>query len=299
MTASAAPAPAPNPAPSPARASDPAPNPAPAPAPAAADWTAGLSPEHLSYVQTKKYDSPGAVVAARIAAEKLLGVPAENILKLPTEDTPEAWATIHDRLGRPKSAGEYGLEKMLPEGHDATFAKTAGEWLHKAGLNTKQAQAITGEWNKYVADQQAVAVAKRQETDAVQRVALKAEWAGEFDNRFKIAKGAAERFGMSEPQLQALSDTMGPAMALKFLHNIGAKLGVEPDFVQGDRQVGFNGLTPDDAKAKIKAAQNDLGWQKKWKDGDAAARKEYRDWHNIAYPAANVSPFEAKVAPRT
>ena len=72
-----------------ASAAAPASTPAPAaPAgvtagPANFDWnSAGLSAEHLQYVQTKGYKNPADVVVARIAAEKIIGARSGRDMKL-------------------------------------------------------------------------------------------------------------------------------------------------------------------------------------------------------------------------
>lgn len=264
------------------------------------DWkSVGLSDDNFQYVQAKSYQNVDAVVTARRAAEKLIGVLENQIIKLPQDDKPESWAPIYERLGRPKSAGEYGLEKLVPEGQDATFAKTAAEWLHAEGLNTKQAQGITGKWNKFVADQQAAAAAKQQETEALQRSQIKAEWADQFEERFKVAQGAAEKFGMTADQLEGLKTAMGPAHALKFLHAIGAKLGVEPGFVQGNREGGF-GVTPAEAVAKIAAAKQDPAFRKRLAEKDMQATADWRMWHKIGYPhgEVNTSPTHQGIVRR-
>ena len=103
-----------------------------------------------------------------------------------------------------------------------------------------------------------------------------------------VCARAAEKFGMTAAQLEALKTSMGPAHALKFLHAIGAKLGVEPGFVQGNREGGF-GVTPAEAVAKIAAAKQDPAFRKRLAEKDMQATADWRMWHKIGYPQGEVN----------
>lgn len=260
---------------------------APTPAaPAAFDWGQhGLDAETTTYVGAKGWKSPADVVASYRGAEKLLGVPAEQVIKLPQgEISPEQFGQIADRLGRPKDAAGYELTKLVPTGGDPKFADAAAAEFHKHGLTAKQAQELTKWWNGTAADMakaQSEATAQR---DSQQVAALKAEWGAEFDTRAALVDKAAEAFGMKAEEVNALKSAMGPKGAMQFLHNIGAKLGVSDTFVNGEGAVPSFGGTPDQAKTEIAALKQDKVFMEKYFKGDVASKQRMQALMMRAYP---------------
>src|SRR5580693_1633942 len=89
---------------------------APAGGAAAAPWYqgAGADAETVGFWDNKGWskDAPDkiAIEATKRARqlESHYGVPAEQLLKLPRADAgPEAWRSIHERLGAPKESKDY------------------------------------------------------------------------------------------------------------------------------------------------------------------------------------------------
>ncbi len=257
--------------------------------PAAFDWAgAGLDTDSLGYVQTKGFKDPAAVLGSYRNLEKLHGVPAEQLVKLPGADAkPEDWAPIYDKLGRPKTADMYDVP--LPEGDTGEFAKTAKGWFHEAGLSVRQAKAVAEKWNEHVTSvvktQTEAATAAAEQAVA----ALKTEWGTAFDANSALVDKAAETFGMTKDQLQALKQVMGPAGAMKFVHGLGTKLGVDDTMVGGGGQpAGFGRMTPEQARSQILQRQNDKAFIARFASGDADARREMDNLHAMAYPGDTI-----------
>lgn len=256
---------------------------------AAFDWSkSGLDTDTLGYVQTKGFKDPAAVLGSYRNLEKLHGVPAEQLLKLPGADAkPEDWAGVYDKLGRPKTADMYDIP--LPEGDTGEFAKIARDWFHESGLSVKQAKGVVEKWNAHVAttmkaqaDATALAQTKAQSD-------LKAEWGDKFDANATLVDKAAEAFGMKKPEFDALKQAMGPAGAMKFLHNIAVKMGVDDTITTGGgKPAGFGRMSPEQAQAQILAKRNDLAFGKRFASGDADARREMNELHAAAYPGDTI-----------
>ena len=70
-----------------------------------------------------------------------MGLPADQILRLPKADDAEGMMKVYDRLGRPAKPEEYKLPKVAHRTPEAE--KAAQEWFHKAGLTTSQAAKVT------------------------------------------------------------------------------------------------------------------------------------------------------------
>lgn len=272
-TPTPAPAPTPSPAPSPA-------------APAAFDWSQhGLDADTTSYVSGKGWKSPADVVASYRGAEKLLGVPAEQVIKLPQgEMTQEQFTQIADRLGRPKEAAGYELGKLVPTGGDTKFADAAAAEFHKHGLTAKQAQELTKWWNGQAASVTQAQKDATAQRDSQQVSALKAEWGADFEAKAALVDKAAEAFGMKADDINALKAAMGPKGAMTFLHNIGTKLGVSDTFVDGEGHNPSFGGTPDQAKNEINALKQDKAFMEKYFKGDMASKQRMQALMARAYP---------------
>lgn len=254
------------------------------------DWSGhGLDADTSSYVTAKGWKGPGDVVASYRGIEKLMGVPADQVIKLPqgTDITPEQWNTnVYDRLGRPKEVAEYKPHEWVPQGGDAKFAEAAAGWFHEQGLNPRQAKALATKWNEYSAGMQKTVNDGRATKDAAEVAALKSEWGNNFDGNSQLVDKAAEQFGMNPAQIGALKEAMGPAAAMKFLHNIGAKMGTSDSFVRSDASNPsfYGGMSPDQAKQEIATLKADKGFMQKYTHGDADAKKRFTELHQRAYP---------------
>jgi hypothetical protein len=257
---------------------------------AAFDWNTTITDEGVrGWVTSKGFKDPAALAQSALNQEKLLGVPADQIIRMPKDDNADAWNAVYDRLGRPKDAKDYGLP--VPEGDKGEFAATAASWFHEAGLNGKQARAVATKWNEFVAAQTKAHTEATQARDADQLKALKSEWGPQFDAAMGLVDKAAATFGIPAEGVAALKDKLGPAVTAKILHSIGSKLGVEGEFVGGEGNRGsnnFGAMTPEQAQAEIRAKRNDAAFSRRFAAGDAEARAEMKKLHKLAYPGDTV-----------
>lgn len=246
-------------------------------------WYGGFQDTELrGYAELKGWKEPSEVVNSYRNLEKLHGVPAEQLLKLPKDDTDkDGWNKVYDRLGRPAKAEDYKLP-TLP-GDNGEFAKVISAAMYEAGIPAKAAQHIAKVNNEFIQKAMAGAQQVRTEKFAQEHTALMKEWGEAADKNSQVVDGVAQQLGIDEKALTALRDVMGPAGAMKFLYNIGAKLG-EDRFVTGGSQ-GFNGaLSPAAAQARIAQLRQDKEFANKYLNGDAAAKDELERLHKMAYP---------------
>ena len=239
------------------------------------------------WVTAKGFKDPGALAQSALNQEKLLGVPADQVVKLPKPEDVAGWNAVYDKLGRPKEPKDYGLP--VPEGDKGEFAGEASKWFHEAGLSGKQARTVAEKWNAHVAAAQKAHADAQAAVEIEQGKALRAAWGPQFDANVKVVDAAAKSFGMTAEQLTALKAVMGPSAAMKFMHTIGSKLGVEGDFVIGDNKPGggnFN--TPEGAQARIAALKQDKAWVTRFVAGDSEARAEMKKLHKAAFPCDTV-----------
>jgi hypothetical protein len=213
------------------------------------------------------------------SAEKLIGVPADQIIRMPKADAKlEELAPVFARLGRPAKWEDYQLK--VPEGADDSFAKAAGPILHQIGLLPVQARALNEWWNGYMQNQLETMAGEKTQREQDEVNALHREWPGEtYKQREELGRRAFREFGnmLGETEeertttMQKMEDTLGTARFLKFFARVGEKLG-EPAFEIGTGPSREFGMTPGGAKAKQDQLMRDSEWVARWtKNGKGGA----------------------------
>lgn len=230
----------------------------------------GFKDEGLKgYVQNKGFEDPEALANSYMNLEKLVG---KEKIPMPKDDNDaEGWNKVYDALGRPKTAAEYKLP--VPEGDNGEFAKTAGDWFHKAGISQKQAEVISTQWNAYQAEQmkQMEAAAKQQSEQDIQ--ALRGEWGAAFDKNLNAAKSYAKEFGLNENEMNALESVLGTKRFLQAFASQGQKLGEAPT-IGLDGKTPNGPMTPAQAQARINELKTDPEWVSKYLTGSHTHKAE-------------------------
>ncbi len=247
------------------------------------DWTSTLNDDTRSYVQTKGFKDPAAVVDSYRNFEKLMGAPKERLLTLPDkEDAPE-WAAIHDRLGRPAKAEDYkievGPEVLSPEA--TTFLKNE---FHKLGITQKQGETLMKNYGEYFKGEVGKTEVQNQATLQQQQNDLKKSWGAAFDQNMQTAKNAAIAFKFDAGKIDALEAALGYDGVMNLLHDLGTKVG--PHQFHGGSGNGSSGgmLTPTQAQAEIKALRADPAFAGKFLAGEIDAKEKMSRLHKMAYP---------------
>lgn len=254
------------------------------------DWSKqGLDADTSSYVAAKGWKTPADVLQSYRSAEKLIGVSPDKVVKLQDgiADNFELFNTnVADKLGRPKDPAGYELGKLVPQGGDPKFADAAAAQFHKLGILPSQAKALTEWWNGQAGEMTKAQTEANTLRDTQQITSLKAEWGQQFDSNSQIVDKAAATFGMTADQVNALKAAMGPGAAMKFLHNIGSKMGVSDAFIDGEnRQTNFaGGMSQDQAKLEIETLKKDKTFMDKYIKGETDAKNRMRDLHARAFP---------------
>lgn len=252
--------------------------------PVAFDWnTAGMDADTLGYVQSKGFKAPGDAVVAYREFEKLQGMPADRIVRMPAPDAkPEEIAAYRQRLGAGKLATDYKFE--VPQGADPKFAETAASWFHEEGLPVSASQNLVKKWNAHMGE-----VVKQQDTEyqakvETEKASLKTEWGKDHDVFMANAKKAAGVFGVKEEQMNALEKSVGYSGVMKLFANIASKMG-ESSFAGDGGTTPLGGMTPEQARNELGILRQDAAFIKKYSEGDADAKAKFDKLHIIAYPS--------------
>lgn len=251
-----------------------------------ASWFEGIAGEDLGYLQNRGLDKMGAREAflatakAHREAEKLIGAPADKLIRLPKDAADaEGWSTLYSRLGVPSDEKGYDFTGIkfadgteLDPGFTSEIAKSlraAGVAKDKAGDIVKAIVAL-GEREE---TEDAAANAQRQATE---RDALNIQWGSRAKANLIIAKNAAAALGVKPEEVGALEKVVGYARVMEMFRSIGSKIG-EDQFVTNPLPQGGGSqvMTRDMAQATLNQRLADTVWGQKLEAGDTATAREF------------------------
>lgn len=249
---------------------------------AATPWTAGLEADLLGVAQTRGwYDKPADQVAREILksyreAEKHIGVPPDQILRMPKQGDTEAEAAFWQRLGVPKDATGYDFSGVkfsdgteLDDGFVQTISKVAAE----AHIPAEAAKRVVDGLVKYMENADSAGTADTTAQVQQEQAALTKEWGPNLEaNRF-IAKQAALAAGVTEAEFDALSKTPGGAKMLQVFRFFGSKMG-EDKFITSAGGPGNGIMTYSQAVARVNELKADEAFRERYFKGDTAANRE-------------------------
>lgn len=239
-------------------------------------WLDSFDSDTKEYVTQKGFKDPKAILESYRNLEKLRGVPQDRLLKLPeASDAPE-WGQVFEKLGKPATPEGYGFKPKDPNNN--AFTDWAKGTFHKLNLTTQQGQELVQQFNAY--NEQLEAGAREAHTAAVQTqtMGLKKEWGAAFNQNVGRAQSAYRQLGIPDKAIDSLEREIGFDGVMKLFNSLGSRMG-EHEFVNGDSRPAFGEgtvLTPDQAKARIKALKQDNNWVQKYlaKDTKAVAEME-------------------------
>ena len=260
------------------------PDPTPTP-PTTANWYDGRpeAAEIIAHAQNKSWDvkDPAALALAatkaHLSAEKLIGVPPNELIRMPKDKADEAgWKTVWGRLGAPSDPKEYDFPTLKgTDGKPTNEALDASLRASFAKVNlTKDAAAeVSQTVAKYLADQAASTAAQKTAALIDGRAALAKEWNTTperlQESPFMLAaKNAAAALKISPDAINALEATVGYEAVMRMLANISTKIG-EDKFLNNDGPGGNKPglMSKDQAKEQLAALKRDPAWSQRYLAG--------------------------------
>jgi hypothetical protein len=203
-------------------------------------------------------------------AQKMIGVPKDQLLRIPQSDKPEDWASVYDKLGRPARPADYTLK--VPEGFppaEKEYAESVMATAHGAGLTQKQFETMTG-WLYERAGTQ-IAARKANEEARVEAwiCGLKTEYGQAFGPTVERANAAVGHYddaaGLKGELRKALDETgLGnhPAF-VKLFHHLSRNL--HEDGKLTGKAFGADAMkSPVEYQQQINALRQDTGFMKQY-----------------------------------
>jgi hypothetical protein len=252
----------------------------------AAPWyqgVAGIDSELIGHFVNKGWDKLTAAEAAAHAAkahrdaEKFVGAPANELMRLPKDASDEAgWKNIWKKLGTPDKSDDYdfsGIKRSDGTALDDAFAKQMKDEAFKLNLPKDTAAKMTEQFVKYQDNVRAAESAEQAAKLTEERQALQKNWGANFEANKFTAQRAAQALGVDPETVGLLEKHVGYSKVMDMFLNIGSKIG-EDKFVSSGGNSSNGVMTRDQAIARKGELMADKAWTKSYLDGDAAKKRE-------------------------
>ncbi len=254
-------------------------------APETPSWANGLDTDSVAFIQNKGWDKAENPVSEMLKSyrntERLRGVSADQLVRIPEQGNEEQMAEWRTRLGVPETPDGYELGDIKANGQDVDKGVVAGI-AHRIGATPQQAQELAGAVAEFV-EQSAVAQHEALNAEmSAQKTQLDKDWGPELEANTLAAK---KGFGVLGWDGEAI-DAVERAIGYRGVMELGAMLGrltAEPsrgDTGGGAADMPF-GLTAAAARDQLKLKGNEL--MARAQGGDAAAKRELDQLNTVAF----------------
>ncbi len=239
-------------------------------------WHAGVEAETLGFWQNKglPLDDPkafaGKLTELYRQAEKFIGVPPDQVVKLPKADAkPEDLRAFYERLGAPKEAKDYDLSAVKDEGLAATLRSTA----HERGLTKDTASALASAVAKALDSKTTTDNAATTATLDAQRANLQKNWGDKYAYNHLQAIEGARKLGIEPDAVKALEGVIGFDKVMEAMRKIGANTR-ESTFVEGGQGGQDDVTTREGAMSRKQELMADPAWADRYLKGGMAEKRE-------------------------
>lgn len=212
----------------------------------------------------KNFTNLDDMAKSYVSAAKMVGIDKAQLLRLPSEDTPEAMGEVWNKLGRPESPDKYEIkafEKVKDYIDDSKVAQIK-DIAHKHGVSGKALEALA-EW--YASDLTGAVSGSQEAMDAEfaeYQAATKAEFGAAYEERMSMAQRAVKTFG-GEDLIKVIAENEvvfeHPAVIKAFaamgeqMAKIAEQTKEDNGFLPNNAASGH--MTPSEAKAELAALE--------------------------------------------
>lgn len=264
-------------------------------------WYTGLDAETIGYLQNRgldKQDAKAAAIASIQAhrnAEKMLGAPADQMLRLPKDGNDPAWRSVWHKLGVPQDGKGYDFTDLkFADGSPLSdeFVGFLQNAFHTNNVPKSAAAGVARDVVKFLDGLGERGDANSAGEIAKQKDELKQNWGFNYNQNMLIAQNAARALGIDEETIQTLEGLkgVGYAKVMEMFRDIGEKIG-EDKFFRSPAPGGKGPMTTQQATARLAELKRDTQWVTKLNAGDTEVVREFNSLTEII-AAARGQRFE-------
>ncbi len=197
-------------------------------------------------------------------------------ISLPLDEADEgAWNDLYTQLGRPETAEAYGLAAAL-EGTamtamDEAFLGNMSAAMHKAGLSTKQAVALTRACNN---EFRALIESQNEEYEKSLAEAREMFPPQTIEKAIRVMKAA----GLDKEARQDIERALGPRRAIELFSAASAVLEDKMPAASG----AVSGGSPEAVRARIDQLMSDENFVARYMRGDESAVRQMEELSKMA-----------------
>lgn len=199
----------------------------------------------------RNFDSVDKLAKSYVHAVRKMGVPADQLMRVPQNADDPAWNDVYNSMGRPETPDQYYFDERFADANLDDFRNIA----HNLGLSQNQAEKILDMYSQANYDQMQEAETRHGEMQAQGINALQKEWGKSYNENVELARRAFTNFASKEA-LDIMEDSgLGNHPEIvKMFSKIGNLLK-EDGIMVGEPGIG-DALSPAMAQEKI---DNNLG----------------------------------------
>ena len=246
-------------------------------------WHHAVEPDVKAYWQSKGYDisDPAKIAVAaskgHLEATKFLGVPANQLLRLPADVNDEVgWANVWARLGAPADKSGYDFSTVkFSDGTDldSGFADFMREKAHELHLPTQTAAQLSKSFVSFMeqADRREAEQGARQLSEEKAQIAK--DWGNDYEFNRQTAVQGAQKLKVTAEDVAALEKVVGYARVMEMFRKVGAGSN-EDSYIPG-KQGGEFMTTAQTAQARLNELMANQQWAARLVQNEPEARKEF------------------------
>jgi len=235
-------------------------------------WFEGASPEVVAHIQGHGWDKKDMREAALLAAQshfsaqKMIGVPESELLRIPKPEDSDGWAKVYERLGAPKEYSFADLKFKDGTAPDASFT----DWLKQTAaalhLSENGAKEFSTRMLNHLDGIEADEAAERTAKMAADRADLAKKWGPDADAHLFVAQRTAKALNVTDEEIATLQEAIGYGKVMEMFRQIGEKTG-EARFVNQTTPNGEVVMTRDMAINRKGELEADLAWRERYLNG--------------------------------
>ena len=230
-----------------------------APSESEVTWKDNLPEDIRGHQSLETFTDVGALAKSYVHAQSMIGA---DKVPVPGKWADENdWNEVYDRLGRPKESDGYELDfSKTPEGTavDDEFVQWFRGAAHGAGLNNKQAQALSQQYVEFAANMMDGSTVDVEGAKQQTVIELKQEYGNAFDERLGRGNNFLTEFGeegLSDLVVEGGIPLRDHPSFVKTLINAASWIH---DNVSEDKVIGTgesSAMTPSEAQSEINELQ--------------------------------------------